>query len=221
MAKSNLPEAINASPCPASVSPSQRTRRGVISFSTLVLVLVALSCTVLVVRRMTDDTPVINLIADHGVVAGTDTAPATAPLVQQAIGTATARDVRGKVVPLVPKGEPTIVMMSSVTCSWCKRALKDFGEMAAGRPIPHLTLLTLEGASDGMAMLDKESLTGARLVGPVGSKEQVLLTFRYPGTPTFVAVDKNGRVIRTIPGYPVRPELERLFAVMVGDADAP
>jgi thioredoxin-related protein len=70
-------------------------------------------------------------------------------------------------------------------------------------------------------MVAKEQVTGARLVGPVGSAEQVLLTFRYSGTPTFVSVDRNGRVVRTLPGYPVRPEMERWFAVMVGDAEVP
>ena len=191
------------------------------SVGTLVLGLVALSCSVLIVKRLTSDVPTVNLLRDHGVVAGTDTAPSTAPLAQASIGTAKARTVDGKVVPLVPKGEPTIVMLSSRSCGWCKKALKDLGELSAGRPLPRLTLLTLEGAAEGVPMVAKEQVTGARLVGPVGSAEQVLLTFRYSGTPTFVSVDRNGRVVRTLPGYPVRPEMERWFAVMVGDAEVP
>lgn len=191
------------------------------SLGTLTLVFVALGCSVLVVKRMTDENPAVNLLGDHGVVAGSDTAPATAPVAQAAIGTANARGLDGKVIPLVPKGRPTIVMLSSRTCGWCKKALKDLGELSAGRPLPNLTLLTLEGAAEGVPMVKAEGITGARLVGPTGSKEQVLLTFRYPGTPTFVSVDRNGRVVRTLPGYPVRPEMERWFAVMVGDAEVP
>ena len=93
--------------------------------------------------------------------------------------------------------------------------------MSQGRPLPRLTLLTLEGAAFGVPMLAKEHLSGAQLVGPAGSSDQVLLTFRYPGTPTFVAIDRNGRVVRTLPGYPIREELAHWFAVMVGDAETP
>ncbi len=150
-----------------------------------------------------------------------DTAPQTAPTAGQALGTFKVRDLKGHLVPLVTKGEPAIVMVSSVTCSWCKRALKDLGEMSAGRPLPRLKFLTLEGAVEGVAMLAKEHISGAQLIGPAGSSDQVLLTFRYPGTPTFVAIDRNGRVVKTMPGYPIRAEMQHWFSVMVGDAETP
>ena len=188
-----------------------RSPRGSISFSTLALVLVALACTVLIAKRATAEKDVVNLLADHGVV----------PTAEQAIGTFKVTALNGKVIPLHLKGEPAILMISSRTCSWCKRALKDLGVMAAGRPLPRLKLLTLEGAGEGVAMLAKEQLTGAQLIGPAGSSDQVLLTFRYPGTPTFVAIDRNGRVVRTLPGYPIPEEMKHWFAVMVGDQDVP
>jgi ankyrin repeat protein len=43
----------------------------------------------------------------------------------------------------------------------------------------------------------------------------------FDGTPTFIAFDRNGRVVHTIPGYPIQPELARLFAVMVRETDVP
>jgi hypothetical protein len=197
-------------------------RRGAVTTSSVLLVIVALGCTLLVARRATESmTPRVNLLADHGVVAGTDTAPSTAPTVQQAVGTAKVRDLTGKIVPLVPKGQPAIVMISSRTCPWCKRAFKDLGEMSGGRPLSRLVVFTLEGAADGVPMLEQEHLTGAHLVGPLGDADQVMLTFRYPGTPTFVAIDRNGRVVRTLPGYPIREELKLWYAVMVGDRDVP
>jgi len=70
-------------------------------------------------------------------------------------------------------------------------------------------------------MLAKEHITGAQLIGPAAGRDQVMLTFRYPGTPTFLAVDKNGRVVGTMPGYPMREVLKTWYAVMVGDADTP
>jgi hypothetical protein len=198
-------------------------------FSTLLVVLALLGGTVLVAKRAVaerDDAVrnqpgVRNPLATYGLVAGSDTAPQTAPLIAQAIGTARVKDESGALVPVVPPGTPTIIMISSRTCSWCKRTLKDLGKMSAGRPVPRLTVLTLEGAGEGAPMLAKEKLTGARLVGPASSAEEVLLTFRYPGTPTLIAVDRNGRVVRTIPGYPIGEELRHLWTVMVGDNTAP
>jgi hypothetical protein len=194
-----------------------------INFGTLALAVGVLGGSVVMARREppAPEAQPGNILASAGVVPGTDTAPATAPLLAKALGASRVKDLAGKVVPVVPAGAPAIVMISSRTCSWCKRTLKDLGEMSAGRPLPHFTVLTLEGASEGVPMLAKEQLTGARLVGPASSSEEVLLTFRYPGTPTLIAVDRNGRIVRTIPGYPIRDELKRLWAVMVGDATAP
>jgi hypothetical protein len=207
---------------------SVRQRAGSVSLSSLTLFLVAVGCIVLVARRatsFTDDSDTDNLsdVSSTGsaVVAGSDTAPQQAPTAAQAIGTLKVRDAHGALVPLVTKGQPAIVMVSSVTCAWCKRSLKDLGELAGGRPLPRLKLLTLEGAADGAPMLAKEHLTGAQLIGPAGSSDQVLLTFRFNGTPTFVAIDRNGRVVATMPGYPIREEMKRWFAVMVGDSEVP
>lgn len=198
-----------------------RAPRGSISFSTLALVLVALGCTLLVARRATAEKDARNLLVDHGVVAGTDTAPAAAPTADEAIGSIKVTALNGKRIPLHTKGEPAILMISSRTCSWCKRALKDLGVMAAGRPLPRLKLLTLEGAGEGVAMLAQEQLTGAQLIGPAGGRDRQRLTERYRGTPTFVAIDRNGRVVRTLPGYPIPDEMKHWYAVMVGDQDVP
>jgi thioredoxin-related protein len=70
-------------------------------------------------------------------------------------------------------------------------------------------------------MLAKEQIAGAQLVGPRDESAQIRLTFRYPGTPTFLAVDRNGRVMRTLPGYPIPEEMKRWVAVMVGDSATP
>ena len=201
-------------------SPRDRIS-GRISISTLALVLVGLACTVLIATRATAEKHAGNLLADHGVVAGADTAPSTAPTAEQALDSIMVVALNGQVVPLHTKGEPAILMISSRTCPWCKRALKDLGVMAAGRPLPRLKLLTLEGAGEGVAMLAKERLTGAQLIGPAGDADRQRLTARYRGTPTFVAIDRNGRVVRTLPGYPIAEELKHWFAVMVGDQDVP
>ncbi len=202
---------------------SRASRRGAVSMSTMALLAVAVGCTMLVTQRISNarNRAPVNLAENAGVVAGTDTAAQSAPTIEQAVGALTVKDARGKRVPLVTKGEPAIIMVSSVTCSWCKRTLKDLGELSAGRPLPRLKLLTLEGAAEGAPMLAKEHITGAQLIGPAAGRDQVMLTFRYPGTPTFLAVDKNGRVVGTMPGYPMREVLKTWYAVMVGDADTP
>ena len=206
------------------VVPSARApRAGAITLANLVIAGVGLGIAVLAGKRMfgSVDTDMPNLSGVSRVVAGSDTAPQQAPTAEQALGAFRVRNLAGKSEPLVTKGQPVILMVSSRTCTWCKRALKDLGELSAGRPLPRLKVITLEGAAEGVAMLAKEGITGAQLVGPVGSSDQVLLTFRYPGTPTFVAIDRNGRVVKTLPGYPIREEMKHWYAVMVGDQDVP
>jgi len=205
-----------------------RPRRGSVSLGQLLVTLFAVGTTAFVAKSGFDamqshSVNVPTRAPSNGVRATglADTAPQTAPTAEQAIGRFKVRDVNGNIVPLVTKGEASIVMVSSVTCSWCKKSLKDLGEMAKGRPLTHLKFLTLEGAADGAPMLAKEKITGAQLIGPAGSADQVLLTFRYPGTPTFVAIDRNGRVVRTLPGYPIREEMVHWFNVMVGDTETP
>ncbi len=198
-------------------------RRGSVPLGQLLLVLLVIGTVVFIGKRQAATAAAANaterMSAD--VVAGTDTAPSTAPTATQSIGAFRVRTVDNAIAPLAVPGQPTIVMISSLTCGWCKRALADLGQMSAGRPLPNLTLLTLEGAAEGSAMLQKEGITGARLVGPAGGNETVMLTFRYPGTPTFIAIDRNGRVVRTMPGYPIPEEMKHWYAVMVGDQGAP
>lgn len=172
-------------------TPVTRRRNGFVSVSTLLLLIVAFGCAALVGQRVVERQS------------------------QTDLASAMVRDTSGKLVPLVPKGQPTVVMVSSRTCPWCKKALADFGRFAAkGDSIPGLTLFTLEGAADGVPMLAKEKLRGARIVGPAGSREDADKLFRNPGTPTFLEFDRSGRLVYTLPGYPIGTELERLFAIM-------
>jgi thioredoxin-related protein len=126
-----------------------------------------------------------------------------------------ARDTHGAIVPLVTPHEPAIVMISSVTCGWCRRAMRDVAKIAGDRDVPGLKLLTLEGASGGESMLADAGVRGATLLGPAGDADQVLLTFRYPGTPTFVVVDSSGAVVKTIPGYPGYEGMRRMIEVIL------
>jgi thioredoxin-related protein len=124
-------------------------------------------------------------------------------------------------VPIVNDGEPAIVMINSRTCGYCKMALRDLGAYANGRDASRLRMLTLEGAADGVPMLRDANIVGAVPLGPATSQTQVLLTFRYRGTPTFVAVDADGRIRGTMPGYPGPERLASWFDVMLGDRPAP
>ena len=197
------------------------SRRGASGFSGLAFIVIVVGGVALMVMRSraSRDEDTSNLSVDR--IVASDTIRAPGPAVEAAVGAFRVRDTSGAIIPLMKKGEPAILMISSVTCGWCKQSLKDLGAMSAGRPLPRLKLLTLEGAADGAPMLARENITGAQLIGPSGSRDQVMLTFRYPGTPTFVAIDSEGRVVATRPGYPPRSVMERLFAVMVGDAALP
>jgi hypothetical protein len=131
------------------------------------------------------------------------------------------RSLDGTVVPVATPGTPSVVMVSSETCGYCKRALGDLGAMSGGRPLPRLRLVTLEGAAGGVSMLRDAGVTGATLLGPTSSRDRTLLTFQLPGTPTFVALDARGRVTHAMVGYPGREALASWYRVMAGEQQTP
>jgi len=57
---------------------------------------------------------------------------------------------------------------------------------------------------------------GAFSAGPDGESDQVLLTFRIPGTPVFARTDSSGRIVETVPGYPGPEMIARWMPVMRG-----
>jgi hypothetical protein len=167
----------------------------------MALVAVALACSALVAQRALSEP--------------------RAPQVQDQLGVSQVRDLKGRVVPLLADKTPTIIMINSRTCPWCKKSLRDIGQIAAGQPLPRLTVLTLEGAPYGKPMLESEGIAGARLVGPVSSAGDLQAALRQVGTPVFIAVDDRGRVLATVPGYLIYDEMKRWVAVMSGAASSP
>lgn len=130
------------------------------------------------------------------------------------------RTSEGRITPLARLGEPAVVMVVSRTCSVCKEALRDFGRQAAGRALPRLWVVTLEGAAHGAEMVDAAGVRGAVLAGPVTPAAEALFTFQVQGTPTFLALDAGGRVRRVYPGYPGREVMAPWVALMAGERDA-
>ena len=146
---------------------------------------------------------------------------AAAPL-DDALGASVAglrvRAAGGAVVPFAPPaGEAAVLMVSSVTCEYCDRALRDAARLAGGRPLPGLRVLTLEGTAGGARMLARTGVRGAWLAEPMGNTDRVLLTFRVPGTPVFAVVDDAGRVTRVVPGYPGSAGVEAMLGAMLGN----
>lgn len=188
----------------------KRARRGSIANAALiaVLFLCGIAIALSFERRSSDE-------ANSGLID-----PVARPA-EDALGVSKVKTINDSVVPLLTKGEPAIIMISSEVCEWCKKTLLDLRELSAGRPLPRLKLLTLEGAALGTDMVTKAGLKGLQLIGPVDGRTRVSLTFRFQGTPTFFAVDRNGNVAAMLPGYPARDVLTRWYNVMVGDADVP
>ncbi|HEY0970248.1 MAG TPA: hypothetical protein VGE02_04630 [Gemmatimonadales bacterium] len=125
----------------------------------------------------------------------------------------------GDTVDLAPAGEPAVVMVSSVTCPFCAEAMGDFARMAAGRPLPRLRVVTLEGAVRGEPMLARRGLDGIWHAGPLDGAGQTLLTFQFPGTPTFLLLDAEGGVRAALSGYPGREAIQPWFRVMLGERE--
>lgn len=129
------------------------------------------------------------------------------------------RGADGRRVPLATPGAPLVVMVSSATCAVCEEAMRDFGRAAAGRPLPRLRIVTLEGEPAGAPMLARNGLAQAWHAGPVGGAGQTLLTFQFPGTPTFLFVDADGAVRRALPGYPGFAGMRAWYEVMSGERE--
>lgn len=127
------------------------------------------------------------------------------------------RGASGERASLSEVQRPTVVMLSSRTCGYCKEALEDLSALAGNREVPGLWLVTLEGVQPGESMLSAAGVTGARSLGPATSAAEVLLTFQTPGTPVFAMLDSNGRTVRTMTGYPGRKAMAEWFSVMLGD----
>jgi hypothetical protein len=150
-----------------------------------------------------------------------DEAPALARAPERGQGSVAALRVRladGRDVPVAPATGSAVVMVSSVTCTFCNEAMGDFSRMAGGRPLPGLRVVTLEGAAAGAPMLARHALQAVWHAGPTGSGAGALLTFQCPGTPTFLLVDSLGAVRASLVGYPGREAIRPWFRVMTGEA---
>ena len=137
------------------------------------------------------------------------------PPVSTSLGDLHLRDTANIAVPLVPPGQPAVLMISSVTCDWCKRALHDLAELSGGRPLPWLRLITFEGAAGGQEMLANAGVRGAVSTGPSSPSAATIMSLQFPGTPIFLVVDSAGRVVKTVPGYPGRAGMVPLLHVML------
>lgn len=126
------------------------------------------------------------------------------------------RAANGGVVALRRLGAPAVVMVVSTTCGVCEEALADFGRSAAGRGLPHLYVLTLEGAGEGPALAARAGVRGAQYIGPATPGSAVYFTSAIAGTPTFVALDSGGHATRVLPGYPGLAAMRGWLAVMGG-----
>lgn len=125
----------------------------------------------------------------------------------------------GARVPLAAEGVPTVVMVSSLTCAVCHSALRDFATQADAAGLPRLRMVTLEGAAAGDEMLLNTGLPGIWHAGPADHAGGTLLTFQFPGTPTFLLLDATGKVRAAMPGYPGKEVFQPWFRVMTGEAE--
>lgn len=153
--------------------------------------------------------------------AAGDAADPTSATASAGIAALDVRTVDGRVLALAGAGEPTVVMVSSETCAFCKEALGDIGRLAGGRPLPRLRIVTLEGAEHGVSMVRQANIRGAVLAGPVTPAAEAQFVFAIRGTPTWLALDERGRVTRTMLGYGGEDVLAGWMGVMLGERGRP
>ena len=130
------------------------------------------------------------------------------------------QDEAGQRVPLAPAGEPAVVMVSSESCSVCAETFDLLANEAGAGALPRLRVVTLEGAAAGARMLAQHGLSGVWHAGPADGAGRTLLTFQFPGTPTFLLLDEHGHVRAAMPGFPGRERFAPWVAVMRGVRDS-
>lgn len=133
---------------------------------------------------------------------------------RDAVAGLVVRDGAGTRVPLAPRGRAHVLMVNSTSCGFCREALRDMARRQRAGGVAGLRVVTLEGAKAGDAMLAAAGVRGAFSAGPDGDRDQVLLTFRIPGTPVLARTDTAGRIVETIPGYPGPALLDRWADVL-------
>ncbi len=127
------------------------------------------------------------------------------------------RDAAGARVALAPTGRAHVLMVNSTSCGYCREALRDLARLRGARGLPGLRVVTPEGEAAGARMLADAGVRGAFSAGPDGQRDQVLLTFRIPGTPVLARTDTAGRVVETVPGYPGPALFERWRDALLED----
>ena len=130
------------------------------------------------------------------------------------------RTIDGKTVTAGTSGSALIVMLASESCTYCEQALQDVSRLAAGRDLPGLWVIALEGAASSQAMLRRNGVRGARALGPTTSADATMLTFQTPGTPVFAVILASGKSVATIPGYAGKQILVGWLPVLLGASPA-
>ena len=132
------------------------------------------------------------------------------------------RDTMGRRVDLATAGVPQVVMISSTSCVVCRSAFADFRALeAGGESFARLAVVTIEGADSGAVELRAVRVTPGAVLGPADEGARTTLTFQFPGTPVFIALDSGANVVASLPGYPGRAAMATWLDVMAGRRAAP
>ncbi len=132
------------------------------------------------------------------------------------------RDTLGARVDLARVGVPQVVMISSTRCAVCRQAMADFrASQVTGGAFPRLTVVTIEGADSGAMEWRAAQVQAGAFLGPANEGARTTLSFQFPGTPVFIALDSAARIVASMPGYPGRENFSTWVDVMAGRRVAP
>lgn len=114
------------------------------------------------------------------------------------LGGVLVQDANRHTVPLVD-GVDRVVLVLSTACPHCHAVVAALVRAAGGTPLPRLTVVALEGAARGQAMVDSLGL-GAAARGPNGDLTAFLHRARVTATPVLLRLDARGYVRATLSG---------------------
>lgn len=108
------------------------------------------------------------------------------------------QDTGGHPVPLCD-GVDRVVLIVSTTCPHCHAVIAALALRAGRAHLPRLTVVALEGAQQGQAMVDSLGL-GSTARGPSGGVTAFLHRSRIAATPVLLRLDARGYVRQTLSG---------------------
>ncbi len=139
--------------------------------------------------------------------------------VNSSVSAISARDLDGKpfVLDYSKNAKPTLLYIFSPTCGWCRRNLRNLGELLRTTSEKY-TAVGVSLTRDGLGEYVAANSLPMQVIADI--PPSTVMDYRLGGTPQTIVVSREGRVLknwRGAYGGPVKAEVESFFGVHLPD----